>query len=112
MEEQIAKLKIKIPFEESGFTEETDYNSFINGLLEDSKNIALSNLYPFIDWSEKELPKKFYNWQIRACVEIYNYLGKEGIKTYSENGLSSTRLTDGLSYDLQNEIMPMAGYII
>lgn len=108
---QLQKLEIRIPYNEDDFESQTNYENILNQLLEDSKNIALSNLYPFIDWSEKELPTKFNNWQLRACVEIYNFYGKEGIKAYAENGLSYSRATDSLSEELQNEIMPMVGYI-
>lgn len=108
---QLQKLELRIPYNENEFDNISNYKNVLNQLLEDSKNIALSNLYPFIDWSEKELPKKFNNWQLRACVEIANFLGTEGLKSYSENGLSISRLTDGLSQDLQNEIIPNVGYI-
>lgn len=111
MDEQLEKLRLRIPYEEDTFDNISYYEDVLEQLLEDSKNIALSNLYPFLDWSEKDLPKKFYNWQLRACVELYNYLGTEGIKAYAENGLSYTKMEDGLSSDLQNEIMPNVGYI-
>jgi hypothetical protein len=108
---QLQKLENRIPYGELGLDDTEEYYGVLKQLLEDSKNIALSNLYPFMDWSEKELPIKFNNWQLRACVEIYNFLGKEGIKSYSENGLSISRLTDGLSKDLLEEIIPNVGYI-
>lgn len=105
------KLMERLPYTLDEFGSNEEYEKIIDQLLEDSKNIALSDLYPFEDWSEKELPKKLYNWQIRACIEISNFLGKEGLISYSENGLSYSRLRDGMSSDLQNEIMPNAGYI-
>lgn len=111
MEEQLEKLKLRIPYNEEAFESKESYETVLNQLLEDSKSVALSDLYPFVDWSEKELPKKLYNWQLRACVQYYNFLGTEGIKAYAENGLSYTKMEDGLSSDLINEIMPNVGYI-
>lgn len=101
---QLEKLKLKILFDEDIFDTEELYEIVLQGLLEDSKNIALANLYPFLDWSEMELPKKYYNWQIRASVELYKYDQYMGIKSYSENGLGFSRDSDGLSTALLDEI--------
>lgn len=108
---QFEILKERLPYNEEEFSSNSQYEKILNQLLDDAENIALSDLYPFDNWSEKELPKKLYNWQIRACVELSNYLGKEGLISYSENGLSFSRKKEGLSSDLQNEIMPNVGVI-
>lgn len=100
-ETQLDKLKKRIPFS-TYFENQEQYETILNDLLEDSKNIALANLYPFLDWSEIELPKKYYNWQLRACLQIKNALGYEGLKSYSENGLRFSRGSDSL---LSNELM-------
>lgn len=108
---QLEKLEERIPYDSSPFDEMSEYYETLTHLLDDSESIALSDLYPFEDWSQKELPKRLYNWQLRACVEISNFLGKEGLLSYSENGLSYSKLKDGLSYDLQSEIIPNVGTI-
>lgn len=108
---QLDKLKKRIPYDTNVFLDNDNYEDTLKQLLDDSESVALSDLYPFEDWSIKTLPKKLYNWQLRACKELYTYLGKEGIKSYSENGLSFSRIKDGLSQDLENEIMPNAGFI-
>lgn len=87
------------------------YNKVLNRLLEDSKYVALSLRFPYQDYSKIELPKKYYNWQLRCCEEIYNGIGNVGIKSYAENGLSWTRDSGYISYELRGEIEPMAGYI-
>ena len=83
----------------------------LNNLLEDSKHIALSLRFPYKDYSNINLPTKYNNWQLRCCVEIYQGIGTEGIKSYSENGLNWTRDSGYISRELREEIEPMVGYI-
>ena len=104
-------LESRLPMELVGIDNDNDYENMIDALLEDSKNIALSNIYPFEDWSDFDLPKKYYNWQIRAAIELYNLADKAGFKSYSENGLSWSKSTDLLSLGLMEEIMPKVGVI-
>ena len=87
------------------------YIKVLKRLLEDSKYVALSLRFPYLDYFDMELPKKYNNWQLRCCVEIYQGIGSEGIKSYSENGLSWTRDSGYISYELRSEIEPMIGYI-
>ena len=97
------------------FGETTIYETYIKvlkRLLEDSKYVALSLRFPYKDYSSLELPKKYYNWQLRCCEEIYNGIGTAGIKSYSENGLSWTRDSGYISYELRGEIEPLVGYIL
>ena len=88
------------------------YIKVLKRLLEDSKYIALSIRYPYQDFSNMELPNKYKNWQLRCCQEIYNGIGTEGIKSYSENGLSWTRDSGYISYELRSEIESFVGYIL
>lgn len=111
-EKQIVLLKERIDYEEKIFGNPSTYETVLRNLLEDSKYIALSLRFPYKDFSNIELPKKYYNWQLRCCVEIYNQIGNEGIKSYSENGLSWTRDSGYISYELRNEIEPMIGFIV
>lgn len=110
MSTQAEKLKQRIPLTIVDIPEAV-YNRMIDDLLEDSKNIALSNLYPFEDWSELDLPAKYKNWQIRAAIELYNLADKAGIKAYSENGLSWSKQSDLLSVGLMEELIPRVGVI-
>ena len=104
-------LSERIVYQEKIFGDETIYEKVLNRLLEDSKYIALSLRFPYQDYSDMELPKKYNNWQIRCCVELYQDIGREGIKSYAENGLSWTRDSGYISYELRGEIEPMVGYI-
>lgn len=108
---QLNKLKERIEYDETVFSDKKVYEQVLKRLLDDSKNIALSLRYPYQDYATKELPTKYLNWQLRCCVEIYNGIGTEGIKSYSENGLSWTRDSGYISYELREEIEPMVGFI-
>ena len=81
-------------------------------MLEDSKYVALSLRYPYQDFSNMELPKKYKNWQLRCCEELYRNMGTQGIKSYSENGLSWTRDSAYITHELSSEIEPMIGFIV
>jgi len=108
---QLDLLKERIEYDENIFTDNETYEKVLNRLLDDSKYVALSLRFPYKDYSDIELPTKYDNWQLRCCEEIYNGIGTEGIKSYSENGLSWTRDSGYISYDLRGEIEPMVGYI-
>jgi len=108
---QLDLLKERIEYDELIFTDNETYEKVLNRLLDDSKYIALSLRFPYQDYSELELPKKLYNWQLRCCEEIYQGIGTQGIKSYSENGLSWTRDSGYISYELRGEIEPYVGYI-
>jgi hypothetical protein len=108
---QLEILKKRIKFDKNIFQNNKCYEEVLNNLLEDSKYLALSLRYPYKDFSQTTLPEKYKNWQIRCCVEIYQSLGTEGIKSYSENGLNWTRDSGYLSKELREEIEPMVGYI-
>lgn len=112
MDSQYELLSERIEYSENIFGSEDTYELVLNRLLEDSKYIALSIRYPYRDFSNMELPSKYKNWQLRCCQEIYNGIGTEGIKSYSENGLSWTRDSGYISYELRNEIESMVGYIV
>ena len=108
---QLDLLRNRIEYDKNIFGDLGTYTKVLNRLLEDSKYVGLSIRFPYKDFSNMELPNKYKNWQLRCCQEIYNGIGTEGIKSYSENGLSWTRDSGYISYELRNEIEPMVGYI-
>ena len=105
LEIQLPDLKKRIPFDLALHDTQEIYEQILTDLLNDSKFICLSLLFPYEDYAEYELPKRYYNWQLRACVELYNLADKISVKDYSENGLSWSRLKDGLSASLVGELI-------
>jgi len=108
---QLELLEQRIPYEAKIFGDNETYESVLNRLLDDSKFIALSIRFPYQDYSNMDLPSKYKNWQLRCCQEIYQGIGTEGIKSYAENGLSWTRDSGYISYELRSEIESFVGYI-
>ena len=102
---QLPNLKKRIPYDVALHESTVLYEQILTDLLNDSKFICLSLLFPYENYAEYELPERYYNWQLRACVELYNLADKLSIKDYSENGISWSRLKDGLSMYLTNEII-------
>lgn len=109
MDNQLEKLKIRIPYNEVIHKSEENYECILKSLLEDSKYIGLSLKYPYENYEELELPGKYNNWQIRCCLELYKLAGNQNVQRYSENSLSWTMFRNGLSLDLINEIIPSVG---
>ena len=102
---QLPELKKRIPYDEALHDSQEVYEQILTDLLNDSRFICLSLLFPYEDYAEYELPARYYNWQLRACVELYNLADKISVKDYSENGISWSRLTDGLSKSLTGELL-------
>ena len=67
---QLEQLKRRIPLDVDVFGNKTTYEMVLEDLLEDSKNICLSILYPFCDdFTDVELPKRFDNWQLSKFID-------------------------------------------
>lgn len=108
---QLPKLKLRIPYDEALFSDNEEYERVLTLLLEDSKTILMNKLFPFKNLSSEEylIPLNRYNWQLRCCVELLNIADRMGYTSYAENDLSWTKLSDGLSYSLQNEVISNVG---
>ena len=80
-------------------------------LLEDAKNIALNELYPFEEVLPEELPSKYLNWQLRVCEYMYKHKDLIGVKEYAENEISITFTSDNIPNSFMNELVPYAGAV-
>ena len=105
---QLDLLKRRIPYDETINETYESYIKMLEDILEDSKNVAFEILYPYEEYPE-ELPSRYHNWQLRACVELYNLADKAGITNYSENGISWSKLNDGLSVSLLTALTSKVG---
>ena len=105
----LEELENRIPYDEDIHGTQENYTNMLNSLLDDSKQTLLGKLFPFEDFSNYVIPPQYNNWLIRCSIEYYNLADKEGITAYAENGLSWTKLSDGLSHYLMNQIISRAG---
>ena len=106
---QLPALKLRIPFDEAYFTDNTEYEQVLTDLLNTSKSILFDKLFPFDDTVEYLVPARRYEWQLRCCVELFNLADKAGSTSYSENDISWTKVSDGLSRHLMNQLISNVG---
>lgn len=102
----LSKLKLLLGISD------TSKDDLLELLMEIANDIAKRNIYPFVDdLDEIVLGTKYDYWIIQASKEMYQNLGQENVKRYSENGLSIeyTDLVNGLSYDLLCQLVPKVG---
>ena len=91
---------------------DTSKDDLLTLLIEMAIDLAIRKLYPFKDdTSEIVLSHKYDYWCVLAAKEMYQNLGNESIKSYSENGLSISykELTNGVSNDLLNQLVSKVG---
>lgn len=113
MEEQkntlLTKFKNLVPEDPIFFDSTEEYETAMEYMIDCSIEILMNTLYPFEDWSDYNIPKSKYNWVIRCAVELYNMADRAGYKSYSENGLSWSKDTDGLSKSLMSDLISHIG---
>ena len=107
--EQITQMRIVI-LDDAQNDEKDDV---FKVMLRNAKAIALNTLYPFdktvVDIDEENF--RLRNWQVRCAIELYNAIGKNGLQSYTENGLSVTYFQNLISPILYRELTPKAGAI-
>lgn len=106
---QLPALKLRIPNDEAYFTNATEWENVLKDLLETSKSILFDKLFPFDNQKEYVIPSRRYEWQLRCCVELFNLADKAGLTNYSENDISWTKISDGLSRHLMNQLISSVG---
>ena len=109
LEIQLPALKLRIPYDEAYFEDEDEWEQCLLDLLETSKSILFDKLFPFDDTVEYVIPARRYEWQLRCCVELYNLADKSGLTSYAENDISWTKVSDGLSRHLMNQLISNIG---
>ena len=90
----------------------TEQDNLLNLLISISKDLALRTLNPFVeDFEQIVLPTKYDYWVTLASKEMYQNMGNENVRSYSENGLSIsyTDLTSGISKDLLSQLISKVG---
>lgn len=101
-EQQLEDMRVEILEDKENTSEDETFKR----MLKRAKNRYLNLVYPF-DRTVTELPDdRAREWQTSCAIELYNLDGDENLTSYSENGLSETYATAGLSQNLLNELPP------
>ena len=99
---QLERLKLKI----------TDEDDILNDVLESAKAVILCRRFPFgVPTDVIDVPIEYKDLQVRIAIELYNKFGAEGQTGHSENGISRTYESSGISKSLLDEIIPLCGVI-
>jgi hypothetical protein len=99
---QLERLKIRI-------TEKVT-DAELEDILESAKAVILSRRFPFGEYPA-EIEDRYKDLQIRIAVEMFSKRGAEGEVSHSENGISRTYASAGVSEDLLKEITPKVGVV-
>ena len=99
---QLERLKIRIT--------ENASDMELEDLLESAKAVILSRRFPFGDVPD-EIENRYKDLQIRIAVELFSKRGAEGEIAHSENGVSRSYASAGVSEDLLREITPKGGVV-
>ncbi len=86
-------------------TGETD-EAIINAYLDIAKSTVLNRMYPYGYEDDVEMPKRYQHVQVEIAVFFLNKMGKEGVVSYSENGLSGTYENGDVPTSILCKIMP------
>ena len=82
----------------------------LEDILESAKAVILSRRFPFGDHPD-EVENRYKDLQIRIAVEMFNKRGAEGETAHSENGVSRSYSSAGVSEELLREITPKGGVV-
>lgn len=99
---QLERLKIRIT--------ENATDVELEDILESAKAVILSRRFPFGE-QPPEIEDRYKDLQIRIAVEMFSKRGAEGEISHSENGVSRSYASAGVSEDLLKEITPKAGVV-
>jgi hypothetical protein len=99
---QLERLKIRIT--------ENVTDAELEDILESAKAVILSRRFPFGEYPA-EIEDRYKDLQIRIAVEMFSKRGAEGEVSHSENGISRTYASAGVSEDLLKEITPKVGVV-
>ena len=76
-----------------------------------SEGIVLNRRYPFGVPDGATVPTQYEHTQLQIAVELFSKMGAEGQTAHSENGISRTYESAGVSASLLKRIIPICGSV-
>lgn len=102
--DQIKEMRLEI----LGNVNTSTQDELFRIMLNKAKHTYLSKVYPFNDNIDTLPNDRAVEWQTKCAIEYYKMAKSKfkNVKSYSENGLSISFGTAGLSQDLLDELPP------
>ena len=76
-----------------------------------AEGIVLNRRYPFGVPDGATVPTQYEHTQLQIAVELFSKMGAEGQTAHSENGISRTYESAGVSASLLKRIVPICGSV-
>ncbi len=67
---------------------------------------VLNKLYPFGYEDDTEVPIRYHSVVVEIAVYFINKIGKEGVVSYSENGMQGTYENGDIPPSILNKVIP------
>ena len=77
-----------------------------------AEGIVLNRRYPFGIPEGATVPTQYEHVQLQIAVELFSKMGAEGQTAHSENGISRTYESAGVSQALLKRIVPICGSVM
>ena len=102
----------KITSLEALISPDTADNKILSQMITLAEGIVLNRRYPFGIPEGATVPTQYEHVQLQIAVELFSKMGAEGQTAHSENGISRTYESAGVSQALLKRIMPICGSVM
>ena len=102
----------KITSLEALISPDTADNKILSQMFTLAEGIVLNRRYPFGIPEGATVPTQYEHVQLQIAVELFSKMGAEGQTAHSENGISRTYESAGVSQALLKRIMPICGSVM
>ena len=101
----------KITSLEALISPDTADNKILSQMITLAEGIVLNRRYPFGIPEGATVPTQYEHVQLQIAVELFSKMGAEGQTSHSENGISRTYESAGVSQALLKRIVPICGSV-
>ena len=101
----------KIRSLEALISPDTADNKILSQMITLAEGIVLNRRYPFGIPEGATVPTQYEHVQLQIAVELFSKMGAEGQTAHSENGISRTYESAGVSQALLKRIVPICGSV-
>ena len=102
----------KITSLEALISPDTADNKILSQMITLAEGIVLNRRYPFGIPEGATVPTQYEHVQLQIAVELFSKMGAEGQTAHSENGISRTYESAGVSQALLKRIVPICGSVM